>query len=178
MKLVAIIVYLTFPFVLHSQINEQKFIFNQHFTDLTELHDIKVDLDSLDNFVLTDKTRDFAQDWDLSLINPQNDSRILIKLKKSPPFPHITFSSAVTNLMNNSVDHAVAFYSLDQYFIASELNADWAVDCSFVPKGEESETGYGRSFYNEKRDIQIIIILIARDIPLLHTPGSINAFRF
>lgn len=80
--------------------------------------------------------------------------------------------------MNNSIDHAVAFYSLDPYFVVSELNADWAADCSFVPKGKEAAMGYGRSFYNEERNVQIITIIIAQDIPLLNTPTPINALRF
>src|SRR5690625_2011034 len=80
--------------------------------------------------------------------------------------------------MDNETDHTLAFYSLDDDFVSEILHADWAVDTQFIPRDQPDKTGYARSFYQEKSALQITLILLTKNLPLLSTPKEMRCLRF
>lgn len=161
-----------------TQNDGQAFLFTRHFTDLIESHNLVIHTDSLDHYILTNKTNPYLKSTDLYLVNPQKDQEYLVLIDENSMFPQLKFSSHVTNLMNNENEHTIAFYSLDKYFILTELRADWAMDAQFLVKDHQNVKGYARSFYRSDSDVQVTVILLAKEFPLLTTPPEMTAIRF
>ncbi len=161
-----------------SQNDGQTLIYTRHFTDLIESVGLEIHTDSLDHYILTNKTNPYLKKSNLYLVNSQAAREYIVIIDENSMFPQIKFSGYVTNLMNNENDHQVAFYSLDKYFILTELNADWAVDAQFMLKDRVDITGYARSFYQADSGVQVTVILLARELPLLTTPSELTAIRF
>lgn len=161
-----------------SQVTKNDIVYTRHFTEAISESGLEVHLDSLEQYLLTDYSNPYIKNVDLYLTNPQSGHEYIVIIEKNSPFPQLKFSSHVTNLMNNENEHQVAFYSLDEYFILTELHADWAADAQFVPKDNEEITGYARSFYNVELGVQVTIILLAKELPLLSTPAELMAIRF
>ncbi|MBY5957772.1 hypothetical protein KUV50_06505 [Membranicola marinus] len=148
------------------------------FTTLMENTGIEVRTDSLDHYLLTDHSNPYLGKTDLYLVNEQDEKEFIVLIDEESIFPQIKFSSHVANLMNNENDHSIAFYSLDEYFILTELRADWAADAQFLIKDQEAINGYARSFYNAETNVQVTVILLAQELPLLKTPVELTALRF
>ena len=161
-----------------SQSDQTAIVYTAHFTELASASGLEIQQDSLEQYLLTDSSNPYLKNTDLYLTNPQSGREYIVIVDKSSPFPQLKFSSHVTNLMNNENEHQVAFYSLDEYFILTELHADWAADAQFVPKDQEEITGYARSFYNAETGVQVTIILLAGELPLLSTPAEMMSIRF
>lgn len=161
-----------------TQISPDSLIYTRQFTELLKSANLEIRMDSLDHYVLTNKTNPYVKNTDLYLINPKNGNEFIVLVDDNSLFPHLKLSSHVTNLMDNQNDHTVAFYSLDEYFILTELRADWAMDVQFIPKDRDEITGYARSFYDANSSIQITVLLLARVFPLLSTPSELTAIRF
>lgn len=161
-----------------SQNEVQSIIYTQQFTNLLESSNLVIRTDSLENYILTDYSNPYLQNIDLYLTNPQAGKELIILIDENSRFPRMKFSGHITNLMNNQNDHAVAFYSLGEYFILTELGADWALDSQFIPKDKEDILGYSRSFFDGDSGIQVTLILLAEELPLLSTPRELMAIRF
>lgn len=153
-------------------------IYTRHFTDLIASTGLEIRTDSLDHYILTNKTNPYLKKSDLYLVNSQEAREFIVIIDENSMFPQIKFSGYVTNLMNNENEHEVAFYSLDKYFILTELNADWAIDSQFMLKDQDDVKGYARSFYQSDSGVQVTLILLARELPLLSTPSEMTAIRF
>lgn len=161
-----------------SQATGDTILYTRQFTTLAEKAGLEIRTDSLDHYILTDHSNPYLGKTDLYLVNTQDEKEFIVLIDEKSMFPQLKFSSHVTNLMNNENEHSVAFYSLDDYFILTELRADWAVDAQFLIKDEEDITGYARSFYNAETAVQVTIILLAHELPLLRTPAEMAAIRF
>src|SRR5690606_5537091 len=153
-------------------------IYTRQFTKLLESSGLEIRTDSLEHYILTDKTHPYLRNIDLYLVNPQANTELIVLVDENSRFPQMKFSGHVTNLMNNEKDHTVACYSLDEYFILTELGADWAADSQFIPKDQEEVLGYSRSFFNNDSGIQVTVILLASELHLLSTPREMMAMRF
>ncbi len=161
-----------------AQQGNHSIIYTQQFTNLLKSSGLEILLDSLENYRLTDKSNPYLSDTDLYLVNSQEEKELIVIVDENSRFPQMKFSSHITNLMNNDNEHSVAFYSLDQYFILTQLRADWAIDGQFIPKDNPDIKVYSRSFYHGNSGIQVTLILLARELPLLNTPPEMTAFRF
>ncbi len=161
-----------------SQSTDNAILYTSQFTTLAENAGIEVRTDSLDHYILTDHSNPYLGKTDLYLVNKQDEKEFIVIIDEKSMFPQLKFSSHVTNLMNNENEHSVAFYSLDEYFILTELHADWAVDAQFMVKDHEDIIGYARSFYKADTETQVTVILLAREFPLLSTPAELAAIRF
>lgn len=179
-KIIFLAVYLTLAFTPfgHAQNDEGPLIYTQQFTNLLNSSGLEIRTDSLQNYILTDRTNPYLKDIDLYLVNPQTGEELIVLIDENSKFPQMKFSGHITNLMNNQNDHPVAFYSLDQYFILTELGAGWALDSQFIPKDQEEILGYSRSFFNPDSGVQVTVILLAAELPLLSTPSELTALRF
>lgn len=161
-----------------AQNAEDDFYYNHTFTRAIEKFQLDLRLDSLQNYVLTSKKNKYLPKADLVLVHPDSENEFIILLDQGISLPQITLSSHVTNLMDNETDHTLAFYSLDSDFVSEILHADWAVDTQFIPRDQTDQTGYARSFYREKSDLQITLILLTKNLPLLSTPREMRSLRF
>lgn len=161
-----------------TQSTDHTIVYTSQFTSLIESAGLEVRTDSLDHYILTDHSNPYLGKTDLYLVNKQDEKEFIVLVDEKSMFPQLKFSSHVTNLMNNENEHSVAFYSLDEYFILKELRADWAMDAQFMVKDQQDITAYARSFYNADTSIQVTVILLARELPLLRTPAALSAIRF
>lgn len=170
----------TVAFIIYgySQDTSVDFYYHKNFTKSIEKYRLDIRVDSLPHYVLSNKNNKYLKNVNLNLIQPETDNNFFVILDENPTFPQINLSSHVTNLMDNDIEHTLAFYSLDADFVSEVLNADWAVDTQFVPKDHPDLNGYARSFYNEERNLQITLILLTRDLPLLSTPMEMRSLRF
>lgn len=161
-----------------TQSTDHAILYTSQFTSLIQSAGLEVRTDSLDHYILTDHSNPYLGKTDLYLVNNQDEKEFIVLIDEKSMFPQLKFSSHVTNLMNNENEHSVAFYSLDEYFILTELRADWAVDAQFMVKDQKDITAYARSFYNGDTGVQVTVILLAREFPLLSTPAELSAIRF
>lgn len=180
LKILIIAFTLTLSFTTHSlsQNDGNPLIYTHQFTKLLKSSGLEIRSDSLENYILTDRKNPYLQGADLYLVNPQAGTELIVFIDENTQFPQMKFSSHITNIMNNDNEHAVAFYSLDQYFILTELGAGWALDSQFIPKDQAEVLGYSRSFFNPDSGIQVTLMLFAPELPLLSTPRELMAFRF
>ncbi len=153
-------------------------VYTKQFTETLHSSGLEIRQDSLENYILTNRTNPYLKNIDLYLFHPQTGKEVIVLIDENSIFPQMKFSGHITNLMNNDNDHAVAFYSLDSYFILTELGAAWAMDSQFIPKDKQEILGYSRSFYNPDSGIQVTIILLASELPILSTPRELTALRF
>jgi|GEM_PF-3111173 len=162
----------------YSQGSSDDFYYNHTFTRFVEEFDLDFRTDSLQNYVLTSKKNKYLPKANLVLTHPESENEFIVLLDQGATFPQIVLSSHVTNLMDNEVEHTLAFYSLDPDFVSEVLHADWATDTQFIPKDQTELTGYARSFYQEKTNLQVTLILLTKNLPLLSTPKEMRALRF
>lgn len=156
----------------------EEMVYTRSFTKLAESLRIEVSKDSLEGYLLTDRPNKYVPKAKLRLVQPASGNEFLVVVDREGVFPHIRLGSLVTNLMDNSQEHTLAFYSLDEEYLRSVLHADWAADAQFLPKEQPDIQGYARSFYRQKDDVQITLILLAAELPLLHTPRELQAVHF
>lgn len=175
---VSLLLLLIFVAQAPAQNAKNDFHYNHTFTRAIEKLQLDFRIDSLQNYLLTSKKNKYLPKADLVLIHPDSQNEFIILLDQGISLPQITLSSHVTNLMDNETDHTLAFYSLDDDFVSEILHADWAVDTQFIPRDQPDKTGYARSFYQEKSDLQITLILLTKNLPLLSTPKEMRSLRF
>lgn len=156
----------------------EEMIYTRSFTKLTESLRIEISKDSLEGYLLIDQKNKYVPKAQLRLIQPASGNEFLIVVDRKGVFPHIQLGSHVTNLMDNSQEHMLAFYSLDEEYLRSVLRADWAADAQFLPKEQPDIQGYARSFFREEDNTQITLILLAAELPLLHTPRELQSVHF
>ncbi|HLU92592.1 MAG TPA: hypothetical protein VKZ54_00645, partial [Membranihabitans sp.] len=67
-------------------------IYTRQFTKLLESSGLEIRTDSLENYILTDKTHPYLRNIDLYLVNPQANTELIVLVDENSRFPQMKFS--------------------------------------------------------------------------------------